>query len=93
MAEIHLLLNTPNRKLKGMLNNFSWRCMFFFSLKGKIPYKSFQLHANDRCFRLGFLWWISLLALLACFAWEQGWRSGDCTHLPPTWSGLGPRVG
>ena len=24
---------------------------------------------------------------------EQGWRSGDSTRLPPTWPGLGPRVG
>ena len=24
---------------------------------------------------------------------EQGWRSGDCTRLPPTWPGFGPRVG
>ena len=21
---------------------------------------------------------------------EQGWRSGDCTRLPPTWPGFGP---
>ena len=23
---------------------------------------------------------------------EQGWRTGDCTRLPPTWPGFGPRV-
>ena len=24
---------------------------------------------------------------------KEAWRSGDCTRLPPTWAGFGPRVG
>ena len=34
-----------------------------------------------------------LLYYLFTLFGQQGWRSGDCTRLPPTWAGFGPRVG